>query len=142
MKQDWLPLRMQSKLVAILTNFEQGSHAIQVWLFQTRLFQTRLFQTRLFQTRLFQTRLFQIRLFQTRLFKTRLFQIRLFQTRLFKTRLFQTRLCHKEGVRLYPDGGQLAKSALATIVSLLNSRTRQSSLSAWEIFRKSDQFSG
>ena len=49
---------------------------------------------------------------------------------------------HKEVVRLYPDGGQLTKSALANIVSQLNSRTRQSGLSALEIFHQRDQFSG
>ena len=49
---------------------------------------------------------------------------------------------HKEVIRLYPDGGQLTKSALATIISQLNSRIRQSGLSAWEIFHQRDQFSG
>ena len=48
----------------------------------------------------------------------------------------------KEVVRLYPDGGKLTKSALANIVSQVDSRIRQSGLSAWEISHQRDQFSG
>jgi len=49
---------------------------------------------------------------------------------------------HSEIVRQMPDGGLLTNATLATIASQLNSRIRQSSLSAWKIYNQRDQFAG